>query len=325
MPLKPLYTDPLQDTSVEVTLPEWNKVQATTSVWSRASKPVEADFTLQVDGEAVATETVTISPEEIQTAIERWQRMQRVEVTLKHTVDTAGEHTISIGGSTQTVLTLRPLPEKFETWDGAGPQGADGEYGLGANDHPIIIAGTDTDAWRGVNNFNTIYVPDGLQNSGSVTVKIVSQEATNPGGFTKGGLIVRNDMDASADEPGGKGMVRALVSPPDSVDRLGSAPSDEVYGRFSMEWDKNGDGTASGAPFPPKYYGSTAQESTWLRLEKDGTSYTGYYSTDGNDFTQMNTVEVPQAASIQDVGMWAVSLAPERCRTEFANFEVTNQ
>jgi hypothetical protein len=322
MALDPIHADALNDTSIEITLPEWNKIRTTTSIWSRNPDPVDVDLTLTVDGNAVASESATLHPEEIRTAIDRWQRMQRVEVSLEHMVDSAGEHTVSIGGQTRTVLTLKPLPPKYETWDGAGPQGADGQYGLGANDNPIILAGTGTDAWRGVNNFNTIYVPDRLEDGGSVTVKVVSQETTSV--FTKGGLIVRNDMDAPAGEPGGKGMVRALVSPPDTIDRFGSQPGDAIYGRFSMEWDKNGDGTASGEPWPPLYHGDTTQESTWLRLEKDGTTYTGYYSTDGSNFTPMETAELPQAESVQDVGMWAVSLANERCRIEFDDFTVTN-
>lgn len=320
MALDPLYTDALHDTSLEVSFPEWNRIRTTTSVWSRDPGPVETEFTLEVNGEAVATETVRLEPDQIRTAIESWQRMRRAEVTLEHTVETAGEHTVSIAGETRTVTTLKPLPEEYETWDGDGLAGADGEYGLGANDNFVLIAGTDTDAWRGNNAFNSIYLPDSLGDGGSVTVQVVSQETTSI--FTKGGLVVRNQMDAPAGEPGGKGMVRALVSPPDTVDRAESGA--EEYGRFSMEWDKNGDGTASDEPFPPTYYGDTTQESTWLRIEKDGTSFTGLYSVDGENFTEMNTVDVPEAVDVQDVGMWAVSLAPERCRVEFADFTVTN-
>ncbi|MBX0297012.1 DUF1349 domain-containing protein [Haloarcula nitratireducens] len=322
MTLDSLYTDGLRDTSITVSLPEWNRIQTTASIWNRDRDPADVDLTLTVDGEAVASETVSVQSDKIRTAVEEWRRMERVEITLEHTVETAGEHTVEIGGTSQTVLTLKPLPDGYRTWNGRGFQGDDGEFGLGANDNPIIIAGTGTDAWRGVNNFNTIYRPNGLEDGGSVTVQVVSQEQTSP--FTKGGLVVRNDMDAPASEDGGKGMVRALVSPPETIDRLGTSPGDEAYGRFSVEWDQNGDGTASGAPFPPTYYGDTTQESTWLRLEKDGASYTASYSIDGDTFTEMTTVEVPQAASVQDVGMWAVSLAGERCRTEFDDFTVRN-
>jgi hypothetical protein len=327
MALDPIHTDALRDTSIAITLPEWNTIRTTASIWNRDSESFDATYTLKVDGEPVDSQTVSVDPDEIRTAVDRWQRMQRVEVALEHTVSTTGEHTVEFGGQTQTVLTLRPMPDRFETWDGAGNAGNDGRYGLDADDHFVLLAGTDTDAWRGNNAFNTIYLPDGLEDGGTATVKVISQETTEPY-YTKGGLIVRNDMDTPAGEPGGKGMVRAAVSPPDTINRPDfDGDGDTTYesGRFAMAWDQNGDGTAMAeGGFPPKYYSMTTAEPVWLRLEKSGTSYTGYYSIDGTNFTEMTTVDVSQAASTQDVGMWGVSLAGERCRHEFGDFTVTN-
>jgi hypothetical protein len=51
----------------------------------------------------------------------------------------------------------------------------------------------------------------------------------------------------------------------------------------------------------------TAVYPSWLKLVRSGTTYTGYYSSDGTTWTLIATVSLPSASAAQDVGVFATS------------------
>ncbi len=76
-------------------------------------------------------------------------------------------------------------------------------------------------------------------------------------------------------------------------------------GGFQLEWDSNG-GNFINSVTPPN---GTISDSlpVWLKLVKNGSTYTGYYSLDGSTWNTVGTATVPAQASTQDAGMFMVS------------------
>ena len=69
---------------------------------------------------------------------------------------------------------------------------------------------------------------------------------------------------------------------------------------WDMEWDANGDGRIDQHT---EFAGYTLWPH-WLKLERRGSKYTGYYSLDGENWAKVSEVEVPGASAAQDVGMF---------------------
>jgi regulation of enolase protein 1 (concanavalin A-like superfamily) len=72
----------------------------------------------------------------------------------------------------------------------------------------------------------------------------------------------------------------------------------------SLQWDADGDGvldqfTQVGA--------GTLHAPIWLKLTRSGTTFTGYYSTDGTTWTPAGSATVASAAAAEDVGMIATA------------------
>ena len=146
--------------------------------------------------------------------------------------------------------------------------------------------------------YGSIFDPDALTTGDVVTTKVTSQEDTGPD--AKAGVMVRNDIEGSGDA---RGYVICAVTPDSG---------------FSMEWDSDGTG----------YLDTTRQagETTypcWLRLRKDGTTFVGSYSTDGEEWTEIASTTLPEAAATQDAGVFAASGTLEATsEVEFEAFSV---
>ena len=96
----------------------------------------------------------------------------------------------------------------------------------------------------------------------------------------------------------------------------------QSYGLEFMT-DSNGDGkldtwAGGGAAYHPAY----------LKLTRDGTTYTAYASKDGQTWSQVGTAEVPSAAGTEDAGMVAgaanVNYPGENIEAVFSGFTVTS-
>jgi alpha-galactosidase len=144
----------------------------------------------------------------------------------------------------------------------------------------IVAAGADV---SGANNqYGTIYAPQALTATGTVTAQVVQQQHRNAA--TKSGLIVRNDLTKADTSPG---YLTLEVTPGKGV---------------QLQWDADGNGqldssqTVSGVTAP-----------VWLRITRDGTAFTGQYSVDGTTWSTVATVTVPSAAAAQDAGVFTSS------------------
>ncbi|MBB5897565.1 NEW3 domain-containing protein [Kutzneria kofuensis] len=144
----------------------------------------------------------------------------------------------------------------------------------------VIAAGSDV---SGTNNqYGAIYLPQGLDTTGTATVQVLSQQNRNAA--TKSGLIARDDLskaDSSA------GYVTLEVTPSKGI---------------QLQWDADGNGQLESSR---TVAGVTAPVG--LRLVRDGTAFTGQYSVDGTTWSTVATITVPSATGTEDVGVFTTS------------------
>ncbi|WP_328932211.1 MULTISPECIES: NEW3 domain-containing protein [unclassified Streptomyces] len=148
----------------------------------------------------------------------------------------------------------------------------------------VGIQAQGADLYNGTNEYGSIYLP-GAEHDGSVTtVKLNSQSDTDV--WAKAGIMVRNDITEPNTSPG----YVALVATPGNG--------------YLLDWDSDGDGLLDSQDSA-----GTAVYPSWLKLVRDGTSYSGYYSTDNATWHLVGTIDVPTAAPAQDVGLTQTSHA----------------
>ncbi|MBB5890151.1 alpha-galactosidase [Kutzneria kofuensis] len=158
------------------------------------------------------------------------------------------------------------------------------------------IQAQGADLWGSVNEYGAMYLP-GKEHDGSTTVvKIDSQSDTNV--WAKAGIMVRNDItNANA----GAGHVILAETPGNG---------------FLLDWDSDGDGLLD-----QQASVASAVYPAWLKLVRSGTTFSGYYSTDGTTWNLVGTGDVPSAAATQDVGVYAISHAPRTtAEVDFSGF-----
>jgi hypothetical protein len=95
--------------------------------------------------------------------------------------------------------------------------------------------------------------------------------------------MVRNDMAKAGQSAG------YLI--------LGASPTSG----YTMEWDSNGDGRIDKHTELDGY----TYWPHWLKLERRGNSFTGYYSTDGVNWIKVGEAEVPGGNEHLDAGLFA--------------------
>lgn len=84
-------------------------------------------------------------------------------------------------------------------------------------------------------------------------------------------------------------------------------------------WGPNGDGsldsaTSIGSPAFP----------CWLKIEKSGITFVGYYSDDGSNWTEVGSVTVETANEIQDTGMFVCSVSSGNLsEARFETFDIS--
>jgi glucose/arabinose dehydrogenase/PKD repeat protein len=142
----------------------------------------------------------------------------------------------------------------------------------------IVNAG-GANMWQGTDEYGAVYLPGAAGTEWTATVKIASQG--NSAGSAKAGIIVRNDVTQPGRSPG----YAALAIRPSG----------------GFEWLRDGDGNGT---LDTSTGGGTSSYPAWVRLVRDGDSYTAYWSKDGVNFTAVgDPVPLPNGASAQDIGL----------------------
>jgi alpha-galactosidase len=198
----------------------------------------------------------------------------------------------------QTLHRPTPVAAPYRTF-AAVDKSTDPRYGRLGDAFAIIAAGADVSGSN--NQYGTIYQKSALSTSGSVTTQVTAQQVLNSG--MKSGLMVRRDVTQANTSPG---YVTLEVTPSN---------------RVQMQWDTDGNGQLD-ASASSSLTGSTP---IWLRLTRDGTTFTGAYSTDGSTWKTVSSATVPTATGAEDAGMFTSSHNKyDDARADFGPFSVTN-
>lgn len=126
------------------------------------------------------------------------------------------------------------------------------------------VAGGGSDIWNNSDQFN--FASTNFTGDGVMIVRVTSLQNSDPGsGWSKAGLMFRNDSTA--------GSANASI-----VATAGHG--------VSFQWRSTAGGSSSFSAIS----GITAP--VWLKLARSGTSFTGSYSTDGNNWSQVGSQQV---------------------------------
>ncbi|MEU6907922.1 GDSL-type esterase/lipase family protein [Streptomyces coeruleorubidus] len=141
----------------------------------------------------------------------------------------------------------------------------------------IWAGGQDLSGWK--DEKAAIYLADAASPSGTVTARVAAQSGSGPS--AKAGIAVANDL--TAPEEGGYAVLT-------------------MSAQYGLEFltDSDGDGrldTWAG--------GGSSYHPAWLKLVRDGSTYTAYAGSDGTAWQQVATATVPSASGTGDAGMVA--------------------
>jgi hypothetical protein len=205
----------------------------------------------------------------------------------------SGELPLRVGELTRN-LTLQPKPAggpvtapyvAFQNLEGQVQQAGGGFYIRENGDFAVLDHG---------DQYGSAYLPHGLEDSGSAIVKL-----ENPDGRTnwvgRAGIMVRKDISKPGQSTG------YLV--------LGASPANG----FALEWDSDGDGRIDKRTVLDGY----TDWPCWLKLQRQGSQFTGYSSKDGTNWSKIGEADVPGAAGPLDVGVFA-----HRSSARFMDFKV---
>jgi hypothetical protein len=174
------------------------------------------------------------------------------------------------------------------------------QYAQSGDRFAIWAGGRDVSGW--VDEKAMIYREDVTAERSTVAVKVVRQDGSGP--IAKAGIAVGNDLT----EPGRGGYAILHMT--------------AQYG-LELLWDSDGNGVLDGWAG-----GGASFHPAWLKLVRDGTTYTGYSSPDGQSWQLVGTVSVPSASGRGDAGIFtgAVNLnyPGQITRAVFEGFSVTD-
>jgi alpha-galactosidase len=176
-----------------------------------------------------------------------------------------------------------PVQAPFQTYSSATD--APAHYGELGQQFAIDAAGSDV--WVGADNYGAIYQKGVVGATSTVQTEVTSQQ--NVSGYAKAGIIVRNDVAGAGTSPEGAILYE---SPEDGI---------------QLGWNDNG-GTYIDNQTPD--VGAIPDTTpVWLKLVRNGSTYTGYYSTDGTIWKEVGSETLSGQAATQDAGLFMSSHA----------------
>jgi hypothetical protein len=194
----------------------------------------------------------------------------------------SGKTTVNLTAP-QNVTTSPPVQAPYQTFSSA----TDAPASFGQIGQQFGISGAGADLFSNSDAYSTVYLKGAVGATSTVDTKVVLQQGLT--GFGKAGIIVRNDATGSGTTP--EGVV------------LFASPS----GGIQLEWTNDG-GNFVNAVTPANGTNPFALP-VWLKLERTGDSYTGYYSNDGKGWYTVGTATVSAQAATQDAGIFVTSHA----------------
>jgi alpha-galactosidase len=178
-------------------------------------------------------------------------------------------------------VVYSPVQGPYQSFSSA----SDAPAHFGQLGQEFAIYGAGTDVYSGNDYYSAIYDKGAVGSTATVQTEVTGQQDMS--GFAKAGIMVRNDITGSGSTP--EGVI------------LFESPS----GGIQLEWDDNGGSYIDNVTPPNGTISDTVP--VWLRLVRDGSSYTGYYSIDGSTWNEVGSATVPGQAATQDAGLFMTS------------------
>ena len=166
----------------------------------------------------------------------------------------------------------------------------------------MVIDAAGIDIWTGADQFGSVYLND-VDGNFDFILKVHAQERQN--GWGKAGIMVRNEMTT----PGASSGYVIMAVTPDNG--------------YSFQWDSDSNG------YLDNHVSNTwVTLPAWVRLKKEGTTFTGYRSADGINWTQHHSITLGSANGVQDVGLFVTSHTDgvlSQCEFEEMSVTITGQ
>jgi alpha-galactosidase len=231
------------------------------------------------------------------TAPQETQVFGAASVTMQDSYTWPGALSPHRDSATYTLASASPVQAPYQTYSSA----TDATAVYSQVGQQFGVQGAGPDLWTGSDAYSTIYQPGAVGTNSTIETEVTGQSDMT--GYAKAGIIVRNSMTGSGTSPEG---VILYESPQDG---------------FQIGWDDNGgtviDNQAPGINALP------ISLPAWLKLVRDGSTYTGYSSTDGSTWTLVGSVTAPAQNATQDAGMFVTSHATGQLGTvDFDGFSV---
>lgn len=227
-----------------------------------------------------------------------WTFVGTASLTGAHSTEDVGlfasSHDTGVTGQA-TFSNFSTVTSPFATYSNASStltEDADGTFAIDT---------TASDVWQGTDQYGSIYVPSGAGPNNSTTVEVATQE--DSGEWVKAGIMLRNSIHGAGSS---LGYCALAVTPEHGVNLMSDTNSDG-----GLDTDVGQAGLSG---------------PIWLRLVRNGGSaVTGYYSTDGTNWTSVGTATCAGANSTEDVGLFSTSYsATQAGHVVFANFSSSN-
>ncbi|GAA4203790.1 alpha-N-acetylglucosaminidase TIM-barrel domain-containing protein [Actinocatenispora rupis] len=144
------------------------------------------------------------------------------------------------------------------------------------NGDTVGIAGGGADMYKGTDEFGAAYRKGALPDGQAATVRVTRVDATGP--YARAGLVARADLTATTG-----GYATIAVTP--------------AHGCM-FTYDSDGDGRLDHYSEVDGFAGPV-----WVRLGRNGSTFTGECSSDGENWTAVGSSALPGATAAEDVGM----------------------
>jgi alpha-glucosidase (family GH31 glycosyl hydrolase) len=199
--------------------------------------------------------------------------------------------------ATATVYVTSPVQAPYQTFASASPA----YFGQQGNRFAIATDGSDIQQGTG-DQYGAIYRAAAAGSQSTAVVRVDSQANTN--GWAKAGIMMRDGITNAGSS---QGYAVIAVTPGEGV---------------AFQWDGDGDGFIDGNI---NTGGGTVTAPVWLKLTRAGSTFTGYYSTDGTTWIKVGTATVPGVTASEDAGVFMTAHAPGTVgETDFSGFQVTS-
>ena len=292
---KSLYTL-YSDLSVsQIEIPEGKPLTISCTIQNVRHQDQNETIQLKVNGKVLDTKTILLASRE------------KTELTFSATLP-VGNHSITIGNlpsvsvSVWEMESLKYSEDNFLTYCSGTAQPCEFDF----SDTHFDITASGTDFLHAEDSYGAIYLKNAIQGNFVATVKVLGFGHRVSDWF-RAGVFLRNDIEKSHEiEPGSLGSVLMFTTP----------------GRAGLQWDEYGDGSIHNAKSYNYPEGSTLPP-VWLKMERHGNSFSGYYSFDGiNWVLSRSSGNITGLGKTMDIGLAAGTNDQRPALVKFEEFKL---